>query len=114
MGSRSKRLAALVVACATLSACGGGDQTAGTLPAPPPAKTFSLGGFQPAGTVQAGKPADVSFAIEQPSGRPLTDYAKGNGPHTGVHLMFVRDDLSAIIHRHPPVEADGTIDDKIT
>src|SRR5262249_42548814 len=64
--------------------------------------------------ISEGKPTDVSFAIEQPSGKPLTDYAKGNGPHTGVHLMFVRSDLSAIIHRHPPVGADGRIDDAIT
>ena len=31
-----------------------------------------------------------------------------------MHVLFVRDDLSTIIHRHPPVEADGTIDDTLT
>src|SRR4051794_41752711 len=112
MGSRSPRLAVLV-AGAILAGCGGGGGTA-ALPAPPPARTFSLDGFRPAGAIQVGKPADVSFAIEQPSGRPLTDYARGNGPHTGVHLMFVRSDLSAIIHHHPPVGADGRVDDTVT
>src|SRR4051794_35896513 len=100
MGSRSPRLAVLAAA-AVLAGCGGGS--GGTLPTPPPARTFSLGAFQPAGEVQVGKPADVSFAIDTPSGQPLTDYARGSGPHTGVHLMFVRSDLSTIIHHHPPV-----------
>jgi hypothetical protein len=31
-----------------------------------------------------------------------------------VHVIFVRRDLGAIIHRHPPVRSDGTIDDEIT
>ncbi len=56
----------------------------------------------------------MSFAIDTPSGKPLTDYAQGSGPHTGVHLLFVRSDLSAIIHHHPPIAADGTIDDTVT
>src|SRR3954451_22001840 len=113
MGSRSKRLL-VAAALVALAGCGDGGGTAAQLPAPPAAKTFSLDGFQPAGKIREGAPTDVSFAIEQPSGKPLTDYAHGNGPHTGVHLMFVRSDLSAIIHRHPPVDADGRIDDKIT
>src|SRR3954468_8950046 len=113
MGSRSPRLAVLVAA-ATLAGCGGGGADNGALPVPPPARTFSLGDFQPARGLQVGKPADVSFAIDTPSGRPLTDYAKGSGPHTGVHLMFVRSDLSAIIHHHPPASASGTIDDTVT
>src|SRR3954452_22258022 len=114
MGSRSSRLAVLVAAASLAGCGGGGDATGGALATPPPARTFSLQDFQPAGGIHVGRPADVSFAIEQPSGTPLTDYAKGSGPHTGVHLMFVRSDLSAIIHHHPPVATDGTIDDKVT
>jgi hypothetical protein len=116
MGSWSKRLAALAVAGVTLlgAGCGSGEAGAPQLPAAAPARSFELANFQPAETVEAGKPTDVSFAIQQPSGKPLTDYARGNGPHTGVHVLFVRDDLSTIIHRHPPVEPDGTIDDKLT
>jgi hypothetical protein len=118
MGWRSQRLAAVLAAGAMLvvAGCGGTDDgvAAGQLPAPPPAKTFEIAGFEPAGEVETGEKTDVSFAIQQPSGKPLTDYAKGDGPHTGVHVMYVRSDLSEIIHRHPPIGADGTIDDKVT
>jgi hypothetical protein len=119
MGSWSKRLAAVAVAGVALvaSGCGGGsgdDGGAVRLPQAAPAKQFALADFQPAQVPKAGTPADVSFVIKQPSGKALTDYATGSGPHTGVHLLFVRDDLSAIIHHHPPVNPDGTIDDKVT
>ena len=114
MGSWSKRSAALAVAGVLLAACGGGESGAPELPAAAPAKSFELADFQPGQAPEAGTPADVSFEIKQPSGKALTDYATGDGPHTGVHLLFVRDDLSTIIHRHPPVNADGTIDDKVT
>ena len=53
--------------------------------------------------------ARLSFTIRQPSGKPLTSYRRGAGPHTGVHVIVVRDDLSTIIHRHPPIGADGRI-----
>jgi hypothetical protein len=117
MGSGSKRLAALAVVCASMvtAGCGSGaDDGAPQLPAAAPAKTFQLEGFQPPKRTAADTPSDVSFAIEQPDGKPLTAYATGSGPHTGVHVLYVRDDLSAIIHRHPPIAADGTIDDKVT
>jgi hypothetical protein len=111
---RLRSLLALVVAAAAVSACGDGGGSAGQLEAPPPARTFALEGFQPSVEIAEGRPTDVSFAIQQPSGKPLTTYATGDGPHTGVHVMFVRDDLSAIIHKHPPVGADGRIDQKVT
>ena len=104
-------LAALLLA--VVAGCGGGGST-GELEAPPAARTFALEGFQPAGEISEGKRTDVTFAIQQPSGKPLTTFAKGNGPHTGVHVLYVRDDLSSIIHRHPPVGADGEIDDEVT
>jgi hypothetical protein len=118
MGSWWKRRAALAVAGVMLVAAGcggsGADGGAPRLPQAAPARQFQLADFQPGQTPKAGTPADVSFEIKQPSGKALTDYATGSGPHTGVHLLFVRDDLSTIIHRHPPVQADGTIDDKVT
>jgi hypothetical protein len=73
------------------------------------ARTFALIGFQPAAPVAPGRPVTVAFTIQQPSGSPLTQYRKGAGPHTGVHLIIVRDDLSAIIHQHPPIGPDGHI-----
>jgi len=78
-----------------------------------PAKTYKLSGFQPAGPIEPGKPTSVSFTIDQPSGSALTAYRTGAGPHTGVHLIVVPDDLSTIIHRHPPMQAGGRFDQKI-
>jgi hypothetical protein len=73
------------------------------------ARTFHLANFAPTGTVRPGKPVVVSFRIDQPSGSALVDYRRGSGPHTGVHLIVVRDDLSVIIHRHPKIGAGGEI-----
>ncbi|WP_028061575.1 hypothetical protein [Candidatus Solirubrobacter pratensis] len=98
-----------------LAACGGdAGSAAPQLAAPPPARQFRLAAFQPGDTAEAGRPTDVSFRIDQPDGKPLTKYATGAGPHTGVHVLFVRDDLSTIIHHHPPVQPDGTVGDKVT
>lgn len=47
------------------------------------------------------------FDITLPTGRTLTRYKTGPGPHTGVHLIIVRDDLAYIIHEHPPVAPNG-------
>ena len=56
----------------------------------------------------------VSFTIRQPNGTPLTQFKRGPGPHTGVHLIIVRTDLATIIHRHPPIAPDGTISDQVS
>jgi hypothetical protein len=77
------------------------------------AKTYRLAGWQPA-QFTARKPTVVSFRIDQPSGQALTDYRTGSGPHTGVHLIIVRDDLGAIVHEHPKPQADGTFKQEIT
>ena len=70
------------------------------------ARTFHLAGYSLTDAV-AGKPARLSFTVDQPSGAPLTAYRTGPGPHTGVHVILVRQDLGAIVHHHPPVAADG-------
>ena len=64
-----------------------------------------------------GKPVTVSFKIVQPSGDKLVTmkrFRTGSGPHTGVHMIIVRDDLGAIIHRHPPMSPDGSFKQEIT
>src|SRR5262249_52558100 len=43
----------------------------------------------------------------------LTSFKRGSGPHTGVHVIFVRRDLASLIHVHPPIAADGTIKEAI-
>ena len=72
------------------------------------ARTFDLSGFTPARVAEPG-PATISFTITRPSGEPLTAYRTGGGPHTGVHVIVVRDDLGTIVHRHPPVGANGRV-----
>ena len=84
------------------AACGGGSATV-QAPTVPPAAVYRLVHFQPSGPVEPGKPVKVSFEIEQPNGKPLTRFKTGPGPHTGVHLILVRNDLAYIIHQHPPV-----------
>lgn len=73
------------------------------------ARTYRLADFQPAQPVKPDAPTQVAFTIDQPSGAPLTKYRKGAGPHTGVHVIAVSDDLTTIIHDHPPIGADGRV-----
>lgn len=111
---RAVLLAALAVAVPGLAACGSSSSSAVSAPVIGAAKTFSLGGFQPASTVVPGKPTTVSFTIKQPNGKALTAYRTGSGPHTGVHLIIVRDDLAYIIHQHPPVGPNGLLRQTVT
>jgi hypothetical protein len=109
-----KRLSTVGVCSLALTGCGS-PASGPAVPTIAPAKTFRLANFSPAGPIQAGTPTKISFTIEQPSGATLTKYRTGAGPHTGVHLIFVRRDLSTIIHRHPAnIPADGGITDTIT
>jgi hypothetical protein len=101
-------LAALVAGCGS---SGGGSITA---PKVAPARTYDLGGFQPAGPIAPHKPTVMTFHITQPSGKTLTRYKTGSGPHTGVHLIIVRDDLGYIIHEHPPIPPSGILHQSVT
>jgi hypothetical protein len=103
----------IVLCCALLAGCGSDD---GGTPGPEigKAKTFELVGLGDAGALQAGKPATLRMHIEQPEGGALTTYKTGDGPHTGVHLIMVNDDLTQIVHRHPPVGSDGTFEQEVT
>jgi hypothetical protein len=101
------RLLALAVLLAALAAgCGSSSPQVPTIP---PAKTFRLADFRPAGSIQSGRPVELSFRIVQPSGAALTRYRRGPGPHTGIHLIIVRDDLADIIHLHPRIDAGGLL-----
>jgi hypothetical protein len=94
--------------------CGGSGGDGGLSVTIAPAKTYKLVGFQPTAPVSPGKPVKVSFKIQLPSGKTLTAYNRGSGPHTGVHLIAVRDDLSILIHQHPPVGPDGVLSTTVT
>jgi hypothetical protein len=103
---RDRRLLLLAGLAALVAGCGG--SSAPNLPKIVAARRYELIGFKPAGPVVPGKPATVSFSIKQPDGSTLTHFKTGPGPHTGVHLIIVRRDLATIVHRHPPVAANGT------
>jgi hypothetical protein len=104
---RLARSAGLVALGLAAAACGGG----GGSPAPPtvaPAKQYTLDWLDPE-TVAAPGPVTLRLAVRTPDGKVLTRYRTGAGPHTGVHVIIVRDDLSSIIHKHPPVPASGLL-----
>ncbi|HWE34582.1 MAG TPA: hypothetical protein VG410_13910 [Solirubrobacteraceae bacterium] len=107
---RAAILCAVVLAGCGSSSTGGGV----TVPKVQPAAQFTLANFTPTGTVKPGKPVTISFRIKMPDGKTLTSFRTGPGPHTGVHLIIVRDDLAEIIHQHPPVEPTGVFTQKVT
>jgi len=98
------------LAVLALAGCGGGA----TKVEIQPAAVYSLADFTPKAPVAAGRATTVSFAIRQPDGSLLTKFKTGPGPHTGIHLIIVRDDLAYIIHHHPPVGAGGKLTDSVT
>jgi hypothetical protein len=106
--------AAVVSAGIVMLAGCGGSGSAVSVPHIAPAKVFTLGGFEPAGQVRPGQPTTISFTVRLPNGQPLTQYKTGSGPHTGVHLIIVRDDLAYIIHEHPPVGPGGLLRQTVT
>jgi hypothetical protein len=105
-----RRLGLLVLLVVAAAGCGSSSGPTVTICA---ARTYHLADFS-LENAAAGRPAHLSFAIDQPSGGPITAFRRGAGPHTGVHVIIVRQDLGAIIHRHPPPEANGTVADDIT
>jgi hypothetical protein len=107
------RLGVLAPLVLVAAACGGGGGSNPAVPAIPAARVTKAVDFT-AHNATAGKPTTVSFTIEQADGSPLTKFRRGPGPHTGVHLIYVRDDLSTIIHHHPPVGTGGKIADPVT
>jgi hypothetical protein len=74
------------------------------------ARTFRLVHFAPAGATEPDRPIRVSFTIRAPDGSPFTAFKTGPGPHTGVHLLLVRTDLSGpMLQIHPPIGRNGVI-----
>jgi len=111
--TRRMLLTALALVLVPVAAgCGGSSKS--SFPTVGAAHTYALTGFEPSAPVAAGRPARVSFTITQPDGKPLTDFKRGPGPHTGVHLIIVRRDLNSIVHVHPPIAPDGKIATTIT
>jgi hypothetical protein len=85
------------VAVLALAGCGGsGAPPSVSVPA---AHTYSLAAHHSGDR--------LTLKIVQPDGTALTKFKTGSGPHTGVHVIVVRRDLSTILHVHPPVGAGG-------
>jgi hypothetical protein len=113
----SRAIAALLAAGAaavSVSGCGSSSGASVSVPTVQPARTFTLAGFQPSAPVPPGRPVTISFTVQLPSGKALTSYRTGPGPHTGVHLIVVRDDLAYIIHQHPPIGPGGLLRQTVT
>jgi len=105
---------AAIAAAAAIAGCGSSSSGALSVPKVLPARVFTLSGFRPAMTVPAHRPVTISFTVQMPDGKPLTSYKTGPGPHTGVHLIIVRNDLGYIIHQHPPVGPAGLLRQTVT
>jgi hypothetical protein len=105
---------AALIAAAALAGCGSSGDGAVSAPTIGAARAFALGAFAPTRPVSVGRPTTISFTVRLPSGKPLTQYKTGAGPHTGVHLIIVRDDLAYIIHKHPPIAASGQLRQTVT
>jgi hypothetical protein len=102
----------LLLGVLLVAGCGGSSPP--KLPTIVAARRYELVGLQPSRPVKAGVPTTVAFTIRQPNGQPLTQYKRGPGPHTGVHLIVVRRDLATIVHEHPPIGPDGRASIKVT
>jgi hypothetical protein len=111
MNRRSLVMAVLVAALA--AGCGGSSGSGLSDISIGAARFYTLRAFTPSATVKPGVPVTVSFTVIQPSGQPLVHYRTGPGPHVGVHLIIVRKDLATIIHRHPPIAANGLIRQRV-
>jgi hypothetical protein len=105
---------ALAATAALTAGCGSSGGASVSVPKVAPAQTYSLGGFAPTGPIAPHKPTTLTFAVELPGGKTLTRYKTGSGPHTGVHLIIVRDDLAYIIHEHPPIGPSGILHQSVT
>ncbi|MDQ6748485.1 MAG: hypothetical protein M3010_10335 [Candidatus Dormibacteraeota bacterium] len=111
---RQLHLVALAVAAAGLGGCGSSSGGSVSVPKIAAARVFTLASFSPTQTISVGRPTTMSFTVALPSGQPLTAYKTGPGPHTGIHLIIVRDDLAYIIHDHPPISASGQLRQRVT
>jgi hypothetical protein len=111
---RLGRTAALIVLGLATTACGGGGGGGAiSVPTIAPAREYTLA-WQSAKTLPKPGTTTVRFAVRTPDGKILSKFRTGPGPHTGVHLIIVRDDLSSIIHLHPPIPPSGRLAISVT
>ena len=92
-----------------VAGCGSSSGGAVSVPSIGPARTYSLARFEPSGPVSPGRVTMLSFTIQQPSGKPLTDYRKCCEPHAGVDLIIVRSDDSHVQYDDSDIATNGKI-----
>lgn len=109
-----RRAVVAIALAGALAGCGSSSTAGVSVPKIGAAREFTLGGFSPAAPVEPNKPFTVSFTVKMPNGKPLTQYKTGPGPHTGVHLIIVRNDLAYIVHTHPPIGPNGLLKQTVT
>jgi hypothetical protein len=113
-----QRLVPALPLLALAAAAGGcGSSSATQQPTIQKALQIQIADLEPSAPIAPGKPTTISFKILQPSGTQLvtmTKFRRGSGPHTGVHMIIVRDDLGVIIHRHPPIGPGGKFTQTVT
>jgi hypothetical protein len=73
-----------------------------------PAREYKLDWQSPNSVAKPGTTM-LRFAVRTPDGKVLSSFRTGGGPHTGVHLIIVRDDLSLIVHKHPQIPSSGEL-----
>jgi hypothetical protein len=98
-----------IAAGGVLAGCSSGSSGAVSVPQVAPARTYALAGFQPAAPVAAGQPTTLSFKIQQPTGKPLTQYRTCCEPHEGVDLIIVRSDDSHVQYDDSDIAPDGEV-----
>jgi hypothetical protein len=109
--TRLARLSPLLCLAVVLAACGS-SSSGNSQPTIQKSLTTHIADLTPTTPVEPGKPVTVTFRIVKPNAAgtqevTMTKFRRGSGPHTGVHMIVVGDDLSTIIHRHPPIDANG-------
>jgi hypothetical protein len=115
----TKLLLALTAVGAALALAACGSTHHNGAPAIQKVLLTQVADFKPSGPVAPGKPVTISFRILQPNAAgtklvTMTKFRHGAGPHTGVHMIIVRDDLGVIIHQHPPVRPSGIFTQQVT
>ena len=98
-----------LISLSVLAGCGSSSGGGVSLPRIAPARVYSLAGFEPSAPVSPGRVTMISFTIQQPSGKPLTDYRKCCEPHAGVDLIIVRSDDSHVQYDDSDIAPDGKI-----
>ena len=109
--TRLARLSPLLCLAVVLAACGS-SSSGNSQPTIQKSLTTHIADLSPTTPVEPGKPVTVTFRIVRPDAAgtqevTMTKFKRGSGPHTGVHMIIVSDDLSTIIHRHPPIVPSG-------